>query len=54
MGFRKDVTMLLEQMLSKPFKSILHGDNSGAITLSTRETFSELVMRTRHFAIRTS
>ena len=48
------VTMLLEQMLSRPFKSILHGDNSGAITLSTRETFSELVMRTRHFAIRTS
>ena len=33
------VTMLLEQMLSRPFKSILHGDNSGAITLSTRETF---------------
>ncbi|CAE7365247.1 unnamed protein product [Symbiodinium sp. KB8] len=31
---------------SRPFKSILHGDNSGAITLSTRETFSELVVHT--------
>ncbi|CAE7916479.1 unnamed protein product [Symbiodinium necroappetens] len=48
------VQLLLEQMFDRSIKSTLHGDNSGAITLSTRDTFSELVMRTRHFAVRTS
>ena len=48
------VQLLLEQMFDKSINSTLHGDNSGAITLSTRDTFSELVMRTRHFAVGTS
>ena len=34
--------------------SILHENNSGAITFRTSETLSQLGMRTKHFAIRTS
>ena len=48
------VQLLLEQMLDRSINGTLHGDNSGAITLGTGNTFAELFMRTRHVAIRTS